>query len=183
MLPNRFITRYDVNTTMKPRRPLNFQEMVGFGQGTGGLLHLVWFRCPVPRIEPTRPRPLLRDKYSGCQICGTQLRPVVKSHDQGTAVPNGIDPFLDVIHAVGSEWVDTHRFSTLKIKHRTVYSLLKVNLAKYVLIPEINSTSSMYSLIQNIALSCSLFNVAIHLSHLSYFTAQEVQHYNNGAIS
>ncbi|XP_064643973.1 uncharacterized protein LOC135497900 isoform X2 [Lineus longissimus] len=28
MLPNRFITRYDVNTTMKPRRPLNFQEMV-----------------------------------------------------------------------------------------------------------------------------------------------------------
>ncbi|XP_064649473.1 uncharacterized protein LOC135501342 isoform X2 [Lineus longissimus] len=34
MLPNRFITRYDVNTTM-PRRPLKFQEMVGFGQGTG----------------------------------------------------------------------------------------------------------------------------------------------------
>ncbi|XP_064649476.1 uncharacterized protein LOC135501342 isoform X4 [Lineus longissimus] len=27
MLPNRFITRYDVNTTMKPRRPLKFQEM------------------------------------------------------------------------------------------------------------------------------------------------------------
>ncbi|XP_064643964.1 uncharacterized protein LOC135497900 isoform X1 [Lineus longissimus] len=123
MLPNRFITRYDVNTTMKPRRPLNFQEMVGFGQGTGGLLHLVWFRCPVPRIEPTRPRPLLRDKYSGCQICGTQLRPVVKSHDQGTAVPNGIDPFLFVIHAVGSEWVDTHLFSTLKIKHRTLQNM------------------------------------------------------------
>ncbi|XP_064646122.1 uncharacterized protein LOC135499318 isoform X3 [Lineus longissimus] len=91
----------------------------------GGLLHLVWFRCPVPRIEPTRPRPLLRDKYSGCQICGTQLRPVVKSHDQGTAVPNGIDPFPVVIHAVGSEWVDTHLFSTLKIKHRTLLLFVK----------------------------------------------------------